>query len=120
MIVGYSSKVDAKCFGVWTIPHRKPVPCSSRDALERITIKACTFLVRVVLVLPAWCSSFQGRRPEGKEGNALSSIHCRPCPALSLRASPPGQHLDALFRWPGTATQAYAGVWCAIAVSMCA
>ena len=40
MYVGYSSKVDAKCFGIWSIPHKKPVPCSSRDALERITIKA--------------------------------------------------------------------------------
>lgn len=40
LIVGFSRKVDAGCMGVWTIPHRRSIRCSSRDMLERVTVKA--------------------------------------------------------------------------------
>ena len=37
--MGYSKKVDASFMGVWTIPRRKSIKCSTRDMLERVTIK---------------------------------------------------------------------------------
>ena len=39
MYVGFSRKVDTGCMGVWTIPHTKAVKCSTRDMLERVTVK---------------------------------------------------------------------------------
>ena len=39
LFVGYSRKVDAAFLGVWTIPKRKSVKCSTRDVLERVTVK---------------------------------------------------------------------------------
>ena len=37
--IEYVHKVDAACFGVWTVPHKKRIECASRDLLERIIIK---------------------------------------------------------------------------------
>ena len=39
LVVGFSRKMNTGCMGVWTIPHRKSIKCSSRDMLERITVK---------------------------------------------------------------------------------
>ena len=38
-MVGFSRKVHTGCLGVWTIPRRRTVRCSSRDMLERTTVK---------------------------------------------------------------------------------
>lgn len=39
MYVGFSRKLDTGCMGVWTIPHTRAVKCSTRDMLERMTMK---------------------------------------------------------------------------------
>ncbi|KAK9800258.1 hypothetical protein WJX73_008605 [Symbiochloris irregularis] len=39
MVVGYSHVVNTGILGKWTIPHRKTIKCSSRDMLERVTVK---------------------------------------------------------------------------------
>ena len=56
MVVGYSSKVDTKLFGAWSIPHRKGVPCTSRDALERITMKVQLSALQPAMPAATLCS----------------------------------------------------------------